>query len=104
MPSNNPSEGKISVCTIFVSALSSSRSSGLGDSEGVFGGDSCLPDKALIIDLIENDDPNDRPPCLSSPEVMTKSTIKGKSKFKRLSLGRKVTVPPLSRKGKSLLM
>jgi hypothetical protein len=95
MPSKNPSGGKISVGTI-VSALSSPRGSGLGDPEGVFGGDPCRPDKALIIDLIEKDDPNDRPPCLSSPEAITKPTIKGKSKFKRLSLGRKD--PSLERK------
>jgi hypothetical protein len=77
MPSKNPSVEKISVDTN-VSALSSSRGSGLDEPEGVFGGDPCLPDNAFIIDLIEKDDPNDRPPCLSSPEAMTKPTIKRK--------------------------
>jgi hypothetical protein len=77
MPPKNPSGGKTSV-DMKVSALSSSRSSGLDEPEGVFGGESRLPDNALITDLIEKDDPNGRPPCLSSPEAMTKPTIKRK--------------------------
>jgi hypothetical protein len=57
-------------------------SSGLGDLGGVvggvFGGDLNLPpDKALITDFTENDDPEGRPPCPSSPEAMTKPTGEG---------------------------
>jgi hypothetical protein len=72
----NPSGGKISVCT-FASSLPATICSGLGDLEGVFEGDLIrVPDKAFITDFIEKADPNDRPPCLSSPEAMTKPTIK----------------------------
>jgi hypothetical protein len=72
----NPSGGKTSVCT-FASSLSVTIWFGLGDLEGVFEGVlSRVPDKAFITDFIEKADPNDRPPCLSSPEAMTKPAIK----------------------------